>query len=62
MDYRTEQLILRAVSEGDLAEVARTWPSDHRPVSEAEAQAAILNMRRNANIPQFRYTFSHITI
>ncbi len=48
MDYRTEQLILRAVSEDDLAEVARTWPSDHRPVSEAEAQAAIAYMQSNA--------------
>ena len=48
MDYRTEQLILRAVSEDDLAEVERTWPSDHRPVSEAEAQAAIAYMQSNA--------------
>lgn len=47
MDYRTEQLILRSVTEDDLAEVARTWPSDHRPVSEAEARGAIDFMRRN---------------
>ncbi|MBO4885668.1 MAG: GNAT family N-acetyltransferase [Clostridia bacterium] len=47
MDYRTEQLILRAVTEDDLAEVARTWPSDHRPISEAEARGVIAHMRRN---------------
>ncbi len=47
MDYRTEQLILHFVTEDDAAEVARTWPSEHRPISEAEAQAAILRMRRN---------------
>ena len=37
MDYRTEQLILHFVTEEDLAEVARAWWSDHRPVSEEEA-------------------------
>ena len=47
MDYRTESLILRAVTEADAAEVARTWPSDHRPVSEAEARGAISSMREN---------------
>ena len=47
MDYRTEQLLLRSVTEEDLAEVARTWPSDHRPVSEAEARGAISRMREN---------------
>ena len=47
MDYRTEQLILRLVTEEDLAEVARTWPSDHRPVSDAEARGAISRMREN---------------
>ena len=47
MDYRIEQLILRRVTEDDLAEVARTWPSDHRPVSEGEARSAIARMRDN---------------
>ena len=47
MEYRTEDLILRAVTEDDIAEVVRTWPSDHRPVTEAEAQSAISRMRRN---------------
>ena len=47
MDYRTESLILRAVTEDDLAEVARTWPSGRRPVSEAEARDAIAYMRGN---------------
>ena len=47
MDYRMGQLILRSVTEDDLAEVARTWPSDHRPVCEAEARGAIDYMRRN---------------
>ena len=53
MDYRTDNLILRCVTEDDLAEVARTWPSDHRPVSEAEAEGAISYMRKNhaKNIP-----------
>ena len=44
---KTEQLILRFVNENDLAEVARTWPSDHSPVSEKEAQKAIAGMRGN---------------
>ena len=47
MDYRTEQLILRCVTEDDLAEVARTWPSEHRPVSEAEARGVIARIRHN---------------
>ena len=47
MDYRTESLILHAVTEEDAAEVARTWPSEHRPVSEEEAQGAISYMREN---------------
>ena len=48
MEYRTGHLILRAVTEDDLSEVARTWPSEHRPVSEAEARAVISRMRRNS--------------
>ena len=44
MDHRTDRLILHYVTEDDLAEVARTWPSDHRPVSEAEAQGVISYM------------------
>lgn len=47
MDYQTEQLILHFVTEDDLAEVARTWPSDHRPIAEAEAKDAIAYMRGN---------------
>ena len=47
MDYRTEQLILHFVTEEDLAEVARAWWSDHRPVSEEEAKGAIAYMRGN---------------
>ncbi len=47
MDYQTEQLILHFVTEDDLSEVARTWPSDHRPVSEQEAREAITSMRGN---------------
>lgn len=44
---KTEQLILRFVNENDLAEVARTWPSDHSPVSGEEAQKVIDGMRGN---------------
>ena len=47
MDYRTDQLILHFVTEEDLAEVARAWWSDHRPVSEDEAKGAIAYMRGN---------------
>ena len=47
MDYRTGRLILHFVTEDDLAEVARTWPSDHRPVSPAEARGVISYMRGN---------------
>jgi RimJ/RimL family protein N-acetyltransferase len=47
VDYQTEKLILHFVTEDDLAEVARTWPSDHRPVSEPEAREAIASMRGN---------------
>ena len=45
MDYQTENLILHFVTEDDLPEVMRTWPSDHRPVSEEEARDAISFMR-----------------
>ena len=47
MEYRTESLVLRSVTEEDQEEVARTWPSGHRPVSEAEAREAIAYMHRN---------------
>lgn len=47
MDHRTDRLILHYVTEGDLSEVARTWPSDHRPISLSEAQGAISYMRGN---------------
>jgi RimJ/RimL family protein N-acetyltransferase len=47
MDYQTESLILHFVTEGDLSEVARTWPADHHPLSDAEARAAIASMRGN---------------
>ena len=46
-DFETEQLLLRFVTEDDLPEVARTWPSDHRPISEAEAREAVAYMRGN---------------
>ena len=46
-DFETEDLLLRFVTEDDLPEVMRTWPSDHRPVSEAEAREAIAHMRGN---------------
>ena len=42
-----DHVILRSVTEKDLPEVARTWPSDHRPVSEEEARGAIAYMRDN---------------
>ena len=47
MDYKTDSLILRFVTEDDLAEVSRTWPSDHSPLSEEEARGAIAYMRGN---------------
>ena len=47
MDYQTENLILHFVTEGDVSEVARTWPADHHPLSDAEVREAISNMRGN---------------
>ena len=47
MDYPTKDLILHFVTEDDLSEVARTWPADHHPLSDAQAQEAIAHMRRN---------------
>ena len=47
MDYQTENLILHFVTENDLNEVARTWPADHHPLSDAEAREAIAYMRGN---------------
>ena len=47
MDYQTENLILHYVTENDLIEVARTWPSDHHPLTQAEAREAIAYMRGN---------------
>lgn len=46
-DYLTEDLILHFVTEDDRAEVARTWPSDHSPLSDAEARDVIAYMRGN---------------
>ena len=47
MDYQTERLILHYVMEDDQAEVARTWPADHHPLSDKEAREAIAYMRGN---------------
>ncbi|MBR6221057.1 MAG: GNAT family N-acetyltransferase [Clostridia bacterium] len=47
MDYQTESLILHFVTEEDLAEVARTWPAEHHPLSDAKAREAIAYMRGN---------------
>ena len=47
MDYQTENLILHFVTENDLNEVARTWPADHHPLSDAEAREVIAYMRGN---------------
>ena len=47
MDYQLENLILHFVTEEDLAEVARTWPADHHPLSDTEAQEAIAYIRGN---------------
>ena len=44
---QNDLLILRFVTEEDLSEVVRTWPSDHRPVSKEEAQEAIAYMCDN---------------
>ncbi len=44
---KTAQLVLHFVSESDLPEVSRTWPSDHRPVSEKEAMDAVAYIRGN---------------
>ena len=46
-DYQSEKLILHFVSEDDLAEVARTWPAGHHPLSDAEAREAIASIRGN---------------
>ena len=43
-----EQVVLRPATEKDLSEVARTWPSDHRPVSEGEARGVLAFMSENA--------------
>ena len=45
MSVESGKVILRPVAENDLAEVVRTWPSGHRPVSGAEARGAISYMR-----------------
>ena len=47
MDSRSENLILHYVTEEDLAEVAKTWPADHHPLSDTEAREAIARMRGN---------------
>ena len=47
MEYRTGSLVLRSVTGDDLAEVARTWPAERRPVSEEEARSAISRMSRS---------------
>lgn len=47
MDYQTENLILHFVTEDDISEVARTWPADHHPLSDAEAREAIAHMGGN---------------
>ena len=45
--FETEKLLLRFITEDDVSEVARTWPSDHHPLSDAETRDAIAYMRGN---------------
>ena len=47
MDFQTDNLILHFVTDDDLAEVARTWPSGHHPLTQAEAREVVASMRRN---------------
>ena len=47
MDYPTERLILRIVTEDDLDEVARTWPAVRRPIALGEARDSIARIRKN---------------
>ena len=47
MDYQMEKLILHFVTEDDLAEVARTWPGDHHPLSDSEAREVTAYLRGN---------------
>ena len=47
MEYKAGSLILRTVTAEDIAEVARTWPSAHRPISETEAEREIARMEQN---------------
>ena len=47
MDYQLKNLILHYITEEDLTEVARTWPAEHHPLSDAEAREAIAYMRGN---------------
>ena len=47
MDYKTEQLILHMISNDDLPEVIRTWPSEESPIPEEEAKAVISRVLNN---------------
>ncbi|MBQ6273448.1 MAG: GNAT family N-acetyltransferase [Oscillospiraceae bacterium] len=47
LDYQAENLILHFVTMDDLTEVMRTWPSDHHPLSDAEAREAVASMWEN---------------
>ena len=47
MEYRTERLILRAVTEDDMEEVRRTWPSGPHPLTAEDARAVIARMERD---------------
>ena len=41
------EILLRFVTEDDLAEIARTWPADHHPLSDEKARGALSYMRQN---------------
>ena len=45
MQTGEDKVLLRFVTEDDLSEVARTWPSDHRPIPEEEARGVISYLR-----------------
>lgn len=47
MEYKADSLMLRTVTTADIAEVARTWPSAHCPISEAEAEREIARMEQS---------------
>ena len=61
MFYKSEHIVIRAVTEADIPEIARTWPSKHSPLAPDAAKDEYDRMKENYT-KIFSGTFRHLCL